>query len=75
VRNVLIAIGNASPPAPELAVAAQARLADASALVRAAAVWACDRLSPGCRVRERMRHDPDPLVNAELAAITEPEPA
>ena len=42
VRNVLIAIGNSGEPA--LAQAAQARLDDASPLVRGAAVWALSRL-------------------------------
>ncbi|MDX2238602.1 MAG: tRNA epoxyqueuosine(34) reductase QueG [Hyphomonadaceae bacterium] len=42
VRNVMIAIGNSG--AADLAPAASARLADASALVRAMAVWALGRL-------------------------------
>jgi epoxyqueuosine reductase len=42
VRNVLIAIGNSGDPA--LAEVARARLADASPLVRAMAVWALGRL-------------------------------
>ncbi len=42
VRNVLIAIGNSADPA--LAVEAERRLADPSALVRGAAVWALSRL-------------------------------
>jgi epoxyqueuosine reductase len=44
VRNVLIAIGNSGDVA--LAAAAERRLADASALVRGAAVWALARLVP-----------------------------
>ena len=51
VRNVLIAIGNSGDPT--LASAAQARLDDASPLVRGAAVWALGRL----------------LRRAELAAL------
>jgi epoxyqueuosine reductase len=43
VRNVLIAIGNSGDA--NLASSAQARLADASPLVRGAAVWALHRLS------------------------------
>ena len=43
VRNVLIAIGNSGDPA--LVAAAQARLQDASELVREAAQWALERLS------------------------------
>lgn len=45
VRNVLIAIGNSGDPA--LAEIAEERLADASPLVRAMAVWALGRLLPG----------------------------
>ena len=44
VRNVLIAIGNSDDT--NLSPAAQARLADASPLVRGAAVWALNRLMP-----------------------------
>jgi epoxyqueuosine reductase len=44
VRNVMIAIGNSGAPA--LAPVAAARLDDASALVRAMAVWALGRLLP-----------------------------
>jgi epoxyqueuosine reductase len=44
VRNVLIAIGNSA--APNLAQVAEARLADASPLVRGAAVWALSALLP-----------------------------
>ena len=72
VRNVLVAIGNAAEPAPELVAAAEARLGDASALVRATALWAYARLVPGSGIRDLMRHDPDPLVQAEIAAITVP---
>jgi len=67
VRNVLIAMGNARDPAfaPHL----QARLADAAALVRGAAVWALaqtldqdrfDRLKAEWRAKE-----PDESVRAE----------
>jgi epoxyqueuosine reductase len=48
VRNVLIAIGNSGDPA--LIEAAEARLDDASPLVRGAAVWALSRLLPRDRV-------------------------
>ena len=44
VRNVLIAIGNSGDRT--LAAAAEARLGDPSALVRAMAVWALARLAP-----------------------------
>lgn len=45
VRNVLCAVGNAQ--APDLAPAAEALLADPSALVRGMAVWALSRLLDG----------------------------
>ena len=44
IRNVLIAIGNSGEPA--MAQVAEARLSDASPLVRAMAVWALSRLLP-----------------------------
>lgn len=44
VRNVLIAIGNSG--ASDLADVAEARLGDASSLVRAMAVWALAQLAP-----------------------------
>jgi epoxyqueuosine reductase len=44
VRNVLIAIGNAGDAS--LAAEAERLLADASPLVRGAAVWALGRLAP-----------------------------
>ncbi len=50
VRNVLIAIGNSGDPA--LASAAEARLDDASPLVRGAAVWALGRLVSKERLAE-----------------------
>lgn len=49
VRNVLVAIGNSADAA--LAPVAEARLTDASALVRGAAVWALSRLWPADRFR------------------------
>lgn len=51
VRNVLIALGNASGAGALAAVTA--RLDDGSALVRGAAVWALSRLDPGRFVAER----------------------
>jgi epoxyqueuosine reductase len=50
VRNVLIAIGNSGDPS--LAAAAEARLDDASPLVRGAAVWALERLVSKERLAE-----------------------
>ena len=44
MRNVLYAIGNSADPA--LIGAAEARLADASPVVREAAAWAVARLTP-----------------------------
>ena len=70
LRNVLVAIGNAPEPLPELVAAAEARLGDASVLVRATALWAYARLVPGCAIPRHLRDDPDPLVQAEIAAIT-----
>lgn len=72
LRNVLVAIGNAPEPLPELIAAAEACLSDASALVRATAVWAHARLLPGATLPRALRDDPDPLVRAEIAAITAP---
>ncbi|HKS90186.1 MAG TPA: tRNA epoxyqueuosine(34) reductase QueG [Stellaceae bacterium] len=71
LRNVLIAIGNGPPGDPELVAAARARLADASALVRATALWATCRLAPDADIPQHMRGDPDPLVRAECAALME----
>ena len=70
LRNVLVAIGNAPEPVPELIAAARACLNDGSALVRATALWACARLVPGAAILHCLRDDPDPLVQAEIAAIT-----
>ena len=66
LRNVLIALGNSGDPA--LAEIACARLDDASALVRGAAVWALRRLDPARFDAERaVRREPesDPEVRAE----------
>jgi epoxyqueuosine reductase len=55
VRNVLIAIGNSGDR--HLAALAEERLADASPLVRAMAVWALGRLLASDAVAElRARH-------------------
>lgn len=61
VRNVLIAIGNSG--APELAETAAALLADASPLVRAAAVWALGELDPAraLGIGPGVEADPDVL--------------
>jgi epoxyqueuosine reductase len=70
VRNVLIAIGNSGDAA--LAEAARARLDDASALVRGAAVWALARLLArdafsALAVAHRARES-DPAVAEEWTA-------
>jgi len=72
LRNVLIAIGNGVPGDPELMAAAEARLDDRSPLVRSTAAWAYARLAPSADIRRRIRHDPDPLMQAECAAMMEP---
>ena len=73
VRNVLIAIGNSGEPA--LAAAAEARLDDASPLVRGAAVWALGRLAPKNRfaavAAARASHETDATVVDEWAANSE----
>ncbi|MBL8704057.1 MAG: HEAT repeat domain-containing protein, partial [Rhodospirillales bacterium] len=61
-RNVLIAIGNSGDAS--LAPAAEARLGDASPLVRAMAVWALSRLVPDY-ILAKMRNR---LLPAELDA-------
>ena len=70
VRNVLIAIGNSGDPM--LAEVARERLADASPLVRAMAVWALSRLSPPAELaalREaHLAGEPDSAVREEWRA-------
>jgi epoxyqueuosine reductase len=69
VRNVLIAIGNAPAEDLQLIAAARGRLDDASAVVRAAAVWAFARLAPAAEYetecRRRLPEETDPLVREE----------
>jgi len=68
VRNVLIAIGNATPGDPELIAAACRCLDDVSLLVRAAAVWALARLAPTRCAAERggrLIREEEPLVRKE----------
>jgi epoxyqueuosine reductase len=66
LRNVMIAIGNSGARA--LAPAAEARLADASALVRAMAVWALGRLlAPAEFAGLRGRHLADERDAAVIA--------
>jgi epoxyqueuosine reductase len=72
VRNVMIAIGNSDDVS--LAEVAQARLADESALVRGAAVWALSRLLPPQKfaaLAARHRDDEtDPQVRDEWTAVS-----
>ena len=68
VRNVMIAIGNSGDAS--LASAAERRLADGSALVRGAAVWALGRLAPQRLSAYAALRDAetDPAVAEEWAA-------
>ena len=72
LRNVLIAIGNGTPGDLELMGAAESCLGDPSPLVRATAAWAYSRLAPIADIWPRLRHDPDPLMQAECAEMMEP---
>jgi epoxyqueuosine reductase len=66
VRNVMIALGNASNPAHLPAV--RARLDDASPLVRGAAIWALKQLDAAqfeAQRAIRAAFEADPLVQAE----------
>ena len=65
VRNVLIAIGNSGEQG--LAMEAERLLDDPSALVRAMAVWALQRLGVACRHEARAADERDPDVMAEWA--------
>jgi len=71
VRNVLIAIGNAPSPTPELIAAAASRLEDACPLVRGAAIWALGRIAPetAAAAASRVDHEADPDVRAEWRHI------
>jgi epoxyqueuosine reductase len=79
IRNVLIASGNSGEAG--LAAACEALLADASPLVRGAAVWALSRLVPD-PILEALRtehateeRDPDVLVEWATALSRGPVPA
>jgi epoxyqueuosine reductase len=77
VRNVLIAIGNSDDAT--LAAEAIRLLADPSALVRGAAVWALSRLLPSQRLVElaaaHRAQEQEPLVEREWAAALAPAAA
>ncbi len=69
VRNACVAAGNSARPG--LAPALQARLQDASPLVRGHAAWALGRLLGAAAaqpLRAALQHEPDEQVRAELAA-------
>jgi epoxyqueuosine reductase len=68
VRNVLIAIGNSGDAS--LADEAEARLTDASALVRGAAVWALGRLDRArlAALTQQRSAESDPIVQDEWVA-------
>ncbi len=72
VRNVLVAIGNSADPS--LLPQVEARLGDASALVRGAAVWALGRLADPDTViahaREALPQEVDATVRAEWDAAS-----
>ena len=71
IRNVLIAIGNSADP--DLAPAAERLLADASPLVRGAAVWAlaqlCDREEFAALAARALVGETDQIVRQEWAAV------
>jgi epoxyqueuosine reductase len=71
IRNVLIAIGNSGDLS--LALQAERLLADASPLVRGAAVWALGRLDPARLTAIAPAHasETDPAVAEEWAAAAE----
>ncbi len=66
VRNVLVAIGNSGDAA--LSPPAEARLDDASPLVRGMAIWALARLVPGERLREVAGDLPRDEADVEVRA-------
>ena len=74
LRNVMIAIGNAPHPSPDLIAAVRRGLGDASPLVRGAAVWALARLAPERAVvaARGARSDSDPTVGEEWRRAATP---
>jgi epoxyqueuosine reductase len=75
-RNALVVLGNVADGAdPRVADALCGALASSDGLVRAHAVWAARRLGRDdllARADHDLGADPDPLVQAELAAPVEP---
>ncbi|MFG1180715.1 tRNA epoxyqueuosine(34) reductase QueG [Xanthobacter sp. V7C-4] len=76
VRNVLVVMGNSGDAA--LLPQVEARLGDASALVRGAAVWALGQLADpdtvSRRAREALPQEDDAVVRAEWAAASVEQP-
>ena len=74
VRNVLIAIGNSTDP--KFVPYVEERLADASPLVRAMAVWALGRLAPtrvpDCAGRHQTQETDENVLKEWQAALTAP---
>jgi epoxyqueuosine reductase len=74
LRNVLIAIGNAPDPGPELVAAARHCLDDSSPLVRGAAIWALGRIAEprlaAAEAEARLPGEPEPEVRAEWQRLT-----
>jgi len=71
VRNVLIAIGNSGDS--KLVPNVEELLNDPSPLVRAMAVWALGRLSPGramALATEKAKDETDPGVLAEWSSVS-----
>ncbi|MEM6680150.1 MAG: tRNA epoxyqueuosine(34) reductase QueG [Pseudomonadota bacterium] len=70
LRNVAVALGNAPPEAPGIAEATRRLARDASALVRAHAIWALGRQAGrgGGALGTTGRDDPEEIVRAEWAA-------
>lgn len=68
LRNLIVAAGNSGDPS--LAPLIEARLEDASPLVRAMAVWALGRLAPARLISASARRAPetDAYVEAEWSA-------
>ena len=74
MRNVMIALGNMAQPSQAHIAAIRARLGDASAVVRAHAVWALGRLDPALAKTQAaayMAQEQDADVLAEWRAVEE----
>jgi epoxyqueuosine reductase len=73
LRNILTAIGNVADPGPALVAAVRRRLDDHAPLVRAAAIWAFDRIASreAVAAAAAMRHEreTDPMVREEWGRL------